>query len=66
MTRFQIIVATIVTLIWAAGFTVSYVDRSFSPPAELSGIMLVVAGWLFGRGLRDVMKGDDGDEEKKK
>lgn len=48
MSWLRIAVALIVTMIWAAGYIAAIVDRTFSPPAEVSGVMLGVVTWLFG------------------
>lgn len=48
MSWLRIAVAVIVTIIWAAGYIMAIIDRTFSPPAEVSGVMLGVVTWLFG------------------
>lgn len=48
MSWLRIAVALIVTVIWAAGYIKAIIDPSFSPPGEVSGVMLGVVTWLFG------------------
>lgn len=55
MNKLRVIVASVVTVIWAAGYTVAIFDRTFSPAPELSGIMLAVVTWLFGAEVRKAL-----------
>lgn len=55
MNKLRVTVAIIVTLIWAAGYTVAIFDRTFSPAPELSGVMLAVVTWLFGAEVRKAL-----------
>lgn len=45
-------IAIVVTVIWAAGYGARILDPSFNPPLEVNAIMLIVAGYFFGSGLR--------------
>lgn len=44
----RIAVAIVIVVIWAIIYLRAAVDKTFSPPPELSGIMLLVVAWLFG------------------
>jgi hypothetical protein len=44
----RIAVAIIIVAIWALIYLRAAIDAKFSPPPELSGIMLLVVAWLFG------------------
>ena len=45
-------IALVVTVVWAAGYAAQILNPSFNPPLEVNAIMLVVAGYFFGSGLR--------------
>lgn len=44
----RIAVAIVIVTIWAVIYIRAAIQPSFSPPPELSGIMLLVVAWLFG------------------
>ena len=44
----RIAVAIVIVAIWALLYLRAAVDSKFSPPPELSAIMVMVAAWLFG------------------
>ena len=44
----RIAVAIVIVTIWAIIYLRAAIQPSFSPPPELSGIMLLVVAWLFG------------------
>ena len=44
----RIVVAIIIVAIWAIIYLRAAIQPSFSPPPELSGVMLLVVAWLFG------------------
>ena len=59
MNTLRITVALVITVIWAAAYITSIVDRSFAVPPELLPLMLGVVGFLFGK---DIIKiGRNGD-----
>lgn len=68
MSKLRILAATAVVIIWAVGYTISFIDRTYNPPAELSAIMLAVVTWLLSTEVKDRLnikitkKSDDKDE----
>ena len=44
----RLVVAIVIVAIWAIIYLRSAIDSKFSPPPELSGVMLLVVAWLFG------------------
>lgn len=54
--KLRIATAIVVIVIWATGYIIAFYDRTFTPPPEVSGIMLAVVTWLFGSTLRDAAK----------
>lgn len=62
MNVLRIAVAVAVTVVWAAAYVLSFVDRTYSVPGSLTPVMLLVAGYLFGREIRDqIRKRGSGD-----
>lgn len=51
--KLRIAVAVLITVIWAVAYSKAFFDRSYTPPAELSGIMLATVTWLFGSPVVD-------------
>lgn len=51
MNALRIGVALTITVIWAAAYVTSIVDRSFAVPPELLPLMLGVVGFLFGKDI---------------
>lgn len=45
-------IAVVVTIVWAAGYITAIVSHSFQPPLEVNAVMLLVAGFFFGAGIR--------------
>ena len=41
-------VASVVTVAWAVSFSVDLVSDTYDPPSSVQGLMVLVAGWLFG------------------
>lgn len=62
MNRLRIAVALLVTIVWAGGYVLAFVDRSYTPPAEVSGIMLGVVTWLFGTEIKDRIAGRNNNQ----
>lgn len=67
MSRIRIALATVVTLVWVAGYVIAYAGRG-QTPQELSGLMVIVLGWAFAGEVRDAIKrriggGDDAPED---
>ena len=48
MSTLRIAVALGITVLWAAVYVVSIADRSYSPPGEITPVMLVAVGYLLG------------------
>lgn len=44
----RIAVAIVIVAVWAIIYLRAAIQPSFSPPPELSGVMLLVVAWLFG------------------
>lgn len=53
MNALRIAVAVLVTLVWVGVYVASIVRPDFSAPPEVSGVMLAVVTYLFGRALRE-------------
>lgn len=52
MVKLRVAAAILIMGIWAAGYVLAMADRSFTPPPEVSGIMLAAVTWLFGPSIR--------------
>lgn len=62
MNKLRVAVAIVITLIWAAGYTLAFFDRTFQPAPELSGVMLAAMTWLFGSEIKSRLgKRDEND-----
>jgi hypothetical protein len=59
VSRLRVGIAVLVTVVWAAGYTISFVNHSFTAPPELSGIMLAVVTWLFGSEIKKKLTNGD-------
>jgi hypothetical protein len=46
-------VAWVITFVWAAGYVRKLVDPSFPVPAEVTPVMLLAAGYLFGKDIKE-------------
>jgi hypothetical protein len=57
MDKLRMFFAVLVAIVWASVYTVSIIDRTFSAPPEVSGIMLAVVTALFGSEIRERLKG---------
>lgn len=55
MTRVRIALATVVTLVWLAGYISAYATHG-QTPEELSGLMVLVLGWAFAGELKAAVK----------
>ena len=51
MDRLRVVVAVVVLAVWAVIYTRAALDKSFTPPAELSGLMIAVVAWMFSGGV---------------
>lgn len=56
MARLQIGVATAIAILWILAMARAIVDEGFTPSPYLSPAMLIVAGWLYGRGYKLIRK----------
>jgi hypothetical protein len=45
-------IAWVITLVWAVSYTTAVFTHNPVPP-EITPVMLVVAGWLFGKDIKD-------------
>jgi hypothetical protein len=52
----RILIASLVAVVWAVVYLASVFNPSVNAPPELSGVMLAVVTWLFGRAFRDGLK----------
>lgn len=52
----RIAVAWIITIVWAAGYVRKLLDPSFPVPAEITPVMLIAAGYLFGRDVKEKLR----------
>lgn len=52
MNALRIVVAVLVTSVWVGVYAASIFRPDFSAPPEVSGVMLAVVTYLFGRALR--------------
>lgn len=43
----RLIVAAIITFVWAVAYIVSVVHPATHPPPEISTVMIIVVTWLF-------------------
>lgn len=43
--------AIVITGAWAVSFIVDIVNKNYDPPASVHGLMMMVAGAVFGEGL---------------
>jgi ABC-type transport system involved in cytochrome bd biosynthesis fused ATPase/permease subunit len=49
-------VAWIITAVWAAGYVRKLIDPNFPVPAEVTPVMLLAAGYLFGRDVKEKLR----------
>lgn len=56
MNVLRIVIATTVALVWAVVYLATVFNPKISAPPELSGVMLAVVTWLFGRAFREGLK----------
>jgi hypothetical protein len=49
----RILVALLVTIVWVGVYATAIFRPDFSAPPEVSGVMLMVVTYLFGRALRE-------------
>lgn len=56
MNALRIGIACLVAAVWAVVYLASVFNPNISAPAELSGVMLAVVTWLFGRAFREGLK----------
>lgn len=62
MQRLRIGLAVLVTAVWLAGYILAYRRGGTNPPTELSGLMALVLGWVFGGAIKDAIKKPKDDE----
>lgn len=55
----QIFIGVGVFLVWAIAYIAGVVNPDYSPPIEINGVMLIVAGFFFRRGIDKTGKVDD-------
>lgn len=64
MFSIRVLVAGLVSIIWAVGYILNYIEpKLYSPPDAINPLMLVVVGFLLARETIVVMKnGKDKNE----
>lgn len=55
----RIVLAGLVSTLWAAGYILAYLGNQATAPTELSALMAIVLGWALGGTLKDVFKRRD-------
>lgn len=57
MPNFRIVIAGLVSVIWAVGYVLNYVNpKIYSPPNSVTPLMLIVVGFLLARETIVVLK----------
>lgn len=56
------LIAWLIALVWAATYTRKVIDPSFPVPAEITPVMILVAGYLFGKDISARFRGKGKDE----
>ena len=56
MNALRVGVAVLVAIVWAVIYMASVFDPNLNAPPELSGVMLAVVTWLFGREFKNTLK----------
>lgn len=56
----RIVLASVVTVLWAVGYVLAYLGKQPSAPTELSALMGIVLGWALGGTLWDVFRKRNG------
>lgn len=57
----RLVLAWVITIVWVAMYVRKLLDPSFPVPAELTPVMLLAAGYLFGSDLRTKLSGKVAD-----
>lgn len=52
----RLALAWLITAVWAACYVRKLIDPSFPVPAEITPVMLLAAGFLFGQDVRRKLK----------
>jgi hypothetical protein len=52
----RMVVAVLVTLVWASVYLADVLSETFSAPPEISAPMLAVVAWLFGVEVRKAVR----------
>ncbi len=50
------VVAWLITIVWAAGYVRKLIDPAFPVPAEITPVMLLAAGYLFGKDAAEKLR----------
>lgn len=56
MNALRIVIACLIAGVWAVVYLASVLNPKISAPPELSGVMLAMVTWLFGRAFREGLK----------
>lgn len=59
----RIVLAGLVSALWAVGYILAYIGKQPNAPTELSGLMAIVLGWALGGTLRDVFRRRNGEDD---
>jgi mannose/fructose-specific phosphotransferase system component IIA len=65
MQWFRLGLASVVTVVWLAGYTIAFVTHG-PFPTELTGLMTLVVGWAFGAQVVETIRGKKASDEAKK
>jgi hypothetical protein len=58
MTRFRLIVASVILAVWVATLILDAVSSTYAIPPTVHGLMVMVAGYLFGPAIAGRRKDD--------
>lgn len=50
--KIRTVIAVIIAAVWAINYTVAVFNTTYHPPLEINAVMLLMAGYFFGSGLR--------------
>jgi hypothetical protein len=54
--RLPVLIACLITVIWTVSFIVDLLNPKYDPPPTVGALMLLAAGWLFGKGIMPGLK----------
>jgi hypothetical protein len=63
--KLPVVVAILITVVWIVSFIVDLLNAKYDPPPTVGALMLLAAGWLFGKGMLPGPKNGKPQEESK-